>query len=76
MEKKWINCAKAESIEFRILKTGKNACSYDRNWKAASIQFSSDIYCSVYVMTVQYNYGKRIDVVVSFGQKCYMITSQ
>ena len=65
MNKTWINCVNVENIEFRILKSGKNASAYERSWKGAKIQFSRNSNHTIYVMTVCYNYGKRIDIIVS-----------
>ena len=63
MESKWTIHARAAKVEFRILKSGEGATAYERDWKAACVSFSSKNI--KHVMTVEYNYGKRIDILVS-----------
>ena len=69
----WITYVRCKDIEFRILKRGDGSSAYDRGWKAAHVSFSSK--GQIYLMTVEYLYGKRIDISVSRKIICSMYGS-
>ena len=68
MEKKWDVCVRAKNVEFRILKGGERASAYERDWKGAHVSFSISANKEQYVMTVEFLYGKRIDILVRIFQ--------
>jgi len=65
MDKKWDVYVRAENVEFRILKSGEGYAAHERDWKAAHVSLSISVNKQSYLMTVQYRYGKRIDINVS-----------
>ena len=65
MGKKWIVHTLAENVEFRILKSGRDSALYEKTWKSALVGFSTSSDALDHLMTVEYSYGKRIDIAVN-----------